>query len=100
MQFFVSDKGYVFIVPMKSASKFPKSLRMFAKELGVPLYLISDTHPSQKSKEVRQFCHNIGTTLRLLENSTKWANRSELYIGLFKEEIRKYTREANSPLMF
>ena len=30
----------------------------------------------------------------------QWDNRSELYIGLFKEEIRKDTREANSPLVF
>ena len=30
----------------------------------------------------------------------QWENRSELYIGLFKEEILKDTREANSPLMF
>ena len=54
------------MVPMKSANEFPKALRMFAKEMGVPLYLIADPHTSQKSKEVRQFCHQIGTTLRLL----------------------------------
>ena len=84
MQLFVSDKGYVFVVPMHSASEFTQALRMFAKEVGVPMYLIANPHPSQKSKEVRQFCHKIGTTLRLLEESTQWANRSELYIGLFK----------------
>ena len=37
-QLFVSYKGYVFVVPMKSSSKFPKSLRRFAKELVAPLY--------------------------------------------------------------
>ena len=80
MQLLVSDKGYVFVVPMKSANEFPKALRMFAKEVGVPLYIIADPHPSQKSKEFMQFCHQIGTTLRLLEESTQWANQSELYI--------------------
>ena len=39
-------------------------------------------------------------TLRLLEESTLWTNRSELYIGLFKEVIQKNTREANIPLVF
>ena len=63
MQLFVLDKGYFFVVPMKSASEIPKALRVFAKEVGVPLYLIADPHPSQKSKEFRQFCHNIGMTI-------------------------------------
>ena len=49
MQLFVSDKGYFFVVPMKSASELPKALWMFEKEVGVPLYFIADPHPSQKS---------------------------------------------------
>ena len=89
MQIFVSDKGYVFIAAMKSVSEFPKALKMFAKEVGVPEAIISDSHKCRKSKEVRQFCHNIGTTLRVLEGSTQWANRAELYVGLFKEAVRK-----------
>ena len=67
MQLFVSDKGYVFVVPMKSANEFTKELQMIAKEVGVPLYLIAYPKSNQKSKEVRQFCHHIGTTIRLLE---------------------------------
>ena len=66
MKFLVSDKGYVFVVPMNSAREFPKALRMFAKEVGVPFYFIADPHPIQKSKEVRQFFHKIRTTLHLL----------------------------------
>ena len=31
MQLFVSDKGYVFVVSMKSVSKFLQALKMFAK---------------------------------------------------------------------
>ena len=73
---------------------------MFSKEVGVPIYFIADPHPIQKSKEVRQFCHKIGTTLRLLEESTKYANQYELCISLFKETIRKDTLEANSPFVF
>ena len=32
----------------------------------------------------------------MLERATPWANRSELYIGLLKEVVRKYMRESNS----
>ena len=63
---------------MKSASEVLKALQVFAIEVGVPIYLITDPHQSQKSKEVRQFCHKIGTTLRLLKESKQWENRSEL----------------------
>ena len=99
MQLFVSDKGYVYLVPMNSVSEFPKALRMFAKEVGVPAALIMDAHACQKSKEVKQFCHQIGTTLRVLEESTQWANRAELYIGILKESIRNDMREMDSPLV-
>ena len=62
--------------------------------------MIADRHPIQKSKEVRHFYHRIGTTLRLLKESTQWENKSELYIGSFTEVIRKETCEANSPIVF
>ena len=100
MQIFVSDKGYVYVVAMKSVSEFPKALKMFAKEVGVPEAIIVDSHKCNKSKEVKQFCHKIGTTLRILEVSIQWANRAELYVGLFKEAVRKDMLESNSPLIF
>ena len=52
LQIFVSDKGYVFIAAMKNVSEFPKALKMFAKELGVPEAIIADSHKCHKSKEV------------------------------------------------
>jgi len=99
MQIFVSDKGYVFVVLMKSPSEFPKALKMFAKELGVPEAIIADLHKCNKSNEVKQFCHKIGMMLRILEGSTQWANRKELYVGLFNEAVRKDMLEANSTMI-
>ena len=52
MQIFVSDKGYVFIAAMKSFIEFPKVLKMFAKEVGVPEAIISYSQKCHKSKEV------------------------------------------------
>ena len=85
---------------MNSPSEFPKALKMLAKEVGVPEAIIADSHKSNRSKEVKQFCHKIGTTLRMLEGSTQWANRAELYVGLFKEAVRKDMLDTNSPLIF
>ena len=42
----------------------------------------------------------MGTTLRVLEEGTPWANKAELYIGLMKEAVRKDMKESNCPLPF
>ena len=83
-QLFVTDKGYVCVVSMKSESDVPKALRLFAKRVGAPEAIICDSARAQKSTEVRQFLTSIGTTLRLLETGTSWSNRTELYVGLMK----------------
>ena len=67
MQLFVSDKGFVFVVPMKSKEEFPLELKCFAKEIGVPTTLILDPSREQTSRKVRKFCNNIGTTLQMIE---------------------------------
>ena len=99
MQLFVSDKGYTKVYGMSSTSQIPQAQRLFCKEVGVPNVFVCDPHSAQKSKEVRAFCHKIGSTLRVLEERTQHANRAELYIGLIKEGIRKDMRESNSPLV-
>lgn len=99
-QIFVSDKGFVAIYPMQSKSEFVDALQMFCKEVGVPHDLILDPSGEQGSNAVKKFCHQVGTTLRFLEEATQWANRAELYIGLFKESIRKDLRSTNCPMVF
>ena len=99
MQMYISDKGFVFVVPMKSKGEFIHSLKLFAKEIGVLEALVVDPSGEQTSTKVKLFCQSIGTTLRRLEEGTQWANRAELYIGLFKESVRKDLRESNSPLV-
>jgi len=99
-QLFVSDKGFVFVIPMKSKSEVPAALKMFAKEIGAPDAIVCDAAGEQKSKAVRKFCHQIGTTLRYLEEGTPWANLSELYIGLIKESVREDMKVSDSPLVF
>ena len=99
-QLFVTDKGFVYVVPMKSKSEVLKAVKQFAKEIGAPDAIISDPSKEQTSNEMRKFCNEIGTTLRVLEEGTQWANRAELYIGLIKEAVRKDMKESHSPLVF
>ncbi len=99
MQLFVSDKGFVFVFPMRARSEFKTALQVFAKEVGAPKALIVDPAGEQTSYDVRHFCHQIGTTLCVLEEHTQWANKAELYIGLLKEGIRKDMRESHCPLV-
>jgi hypothetical protein len=97
-QLFVTDKGFVYVVPMKSKSEVLQAVKQFAKEIGAPDAIISDAAAEQKSQKLRKFCSEIGTTLRILEEGTPWANKAELYIGLIKEAVRKDMKESDCPL--
>ena len=87
MQLFVSDKGFVYIVPMKYRGEFHLDLKMFAKVIGVPLSLIFDPSGGQTSAKVTKICHDVGTTLNILEESTQHSNFSERYVGITKTSI-------------
>ena len=79
------------------------ALHLFARDVRAPkilvLVLVLDLHPTQKKREVKYFCNKIGTTLKVLENDTQWANRAKLYIGLMKRATHKDMQEMHSPLV-
>mmetsp|Transcript_2442 Transcript_2442/g.3435 ORF Transcript_2442/g.3435 Transcript_2442/m.3435 type:complete len:118 (+) Transcript_2442:1820-2173(+) len=87
LQLFVSDKGFLAVYGMKLKSDFKEALHLFCKEIGVPITLVVDPSGEQTSKAVRKFCNQVGTTLHILQESTQWTNRAELYIGLLKESV-------------
>ena len=99
-QLFVTDKGFVYVVPMRRKGEVLQAMKQFAKELGAPDAFVADMSGEQMSSEVKIFCNEIGSSLRALEEGTPWANKAELYIGLMKEAVRKDMKEANSPMVF
>ena len=99
-QLFVTDKGFLYVVPMQSKRQVLDAMKQFAKEIGAPDAFVCDVSGEQTSPAVRKFCNDIGSTLRTLEEGTPWANKAELYIGLLKEAVRKDMKEASSPLAF
>ena len=74
MQLFVSDKEYIAVCPMSSKSKFKDCLHLFCKEIGVLQTLILDMSGEQTTNAVKHFNNQVGLTLRILEESTQWAN--------------------------
>ena len=99
-QLFVTDKGFVYVVPMRRKGEVLQAMKQFAKEIGAPDAFVADMSGEQTSAAVRTFCNEIGSTLRALEEGTPWANKAELYIGLLKESVRKDMRETDSPMVF
>ena len=93
-------RDYVYVVPMSSKSEVLQAVKEFAKEIGAPEAVICDAAREQKSKSLRKFLGEIGTTLRILEEGTPWANKAELYIGLIKEAVRKDMKDSDCPLAF
>ena len=59
-----------------------------------------DGHMAQNNNKTNKFFHQVGTTLRILEVGTPWANCAELNIGLFKEAVRRDLRMKNAPMVF
>ena len=80
---------------MWSKGYFTHKFNLFCKEIGNPTSLVVNPPGGKTSKQVKKFCSQIGTSLRLLEDSTQWENWNELYIGIFKEAIYKDIRSTN-----
>jgi hypothetical protein len=101
-QLFVTYKGFVYaVIRMKSKAEVLQAVKQFAKEIGAPEEaIICDVAGKQMSQGLKKFCQEIGTTLRVLEEGTPWANKAELYIGLIKEAVRKDKKESGCPLAF
>ena len=100
MKLFVSDKGFVYDVPMKDRKEILKALKEFAKEIGVPVALIFDMSGKQMSNKVKKVAGDMNLTLNMLKRMTRWANLAELYIVLMKESVRKDMKNSDSPLKF
>jgi hypothetical protein len=98
-QLFVTDKGFVYVVPMTRKGKVLLAIKQFAKEISGDAF-VADMSGEQMSKEVKTFCNEIGSTLRALEEGTPWASKAELYIGLLKEAVRKDLKDQDSPMIF
>ena len=69
-QLFVTDKGFIYVVPMKRKSEVLLAIKQFAKEVGAPDAIVSDMAKEQVSQDVCNFCNTIGTTLHALEEGT------------------------------
>ena len=97
-QIFVSDMGYVVIYTMKIKRKIKHALCQFCKDVGVLMIPVVGPSKNQKSHDVKNYCHLVGTSLRILKESAQWANRAELLIKLFKKAIGRDLRKSNSPM--
>lgn len=98
-QLFVTDKGFIHVVPMRRKGEVLQAVKQFVKEIGAPDALIVDMSGEQMSQDLKTFCNDIGSTLRALERGTQWSNKAELFIGIMKEAVRKDMRESDSPMV-
>ena len=98
-QIFVSDKDFCAIFLMKKESEYILALKQFVKDVGAPETLFCDLANTQKKREVKDFCTQMGTTLSILEAETQWANWAELFVGLVKGATRKDLRESGLPIV-
>jgi hypothetical protein len=67
---FVTDKGFVYFVPMKRKGEVLLALNQFAKEIRAQDAFVAVMSGEQMSKEEKAFRNEIGSTLRALEEGT------------------------------
>eukprot|EP00957_Ditylum_brightwellii_P178033 13560810-Ditylum_brightwellii.AAC.1 len=99
-QLFVTDKGFVHAIPMKTRLDVMQAVKEFAKVVGAPDAIICNAAREQKSENFKKFLGELGTTLCVLEEGTPGANKAKLYIGLMKEAVQKDTKSSRCPLAF
>ena len=46
-QLFITDKGFIYVVPMKRKSEVLTAIKLFAKEVGAPDAIVSDMAKEQ-----------------------------------------------------
>jgi hypothetical protein len=99
-QLFVTDKGFVCVVPMKSKAEALQAVQQFANEIGPPDAMTCNKAGKQTSRALKRFCLEISTTLRVLKEGTLLANKvlkegtllankAKLCVGSIKEAARK-----------
>ena len=54
-QLFVTDKGFIYVVPMTRKSEVLLAIKQFAKEVGAPDSFVADMSGEQMSSEVKKF---------------------------------------------
>ena len=99
-QLFVTDKGFLYVVPMSHKSDTLSAIKDLQCKLGHPKLCCRHGWGTDVPRSEDVFCNEIVTSLCALEEGTLWSNCGELYIGLMKEAVRKDMREAGSPLCF
>ena len=83
---------------MKRKGDVLQAMKQISKEIGASDAIVCDAVGEKTSDDLRKICQDIGTSLRILEEGTPWANKAELYVGLLKEAVRKDMKEAASPI--
>ena len=84
-QVFFNDKGFVAVYPMKTQTEFETALYWFYKYVGIPISLVMDAHKAQRKNDVKRFCDQVGSTLRVLEKGTPWANCADCVMGFSRK---------------
>ena len=90
-QIFVTDKSLVHVEPLRKRSDLIRALKSFAKEIGVPEATIVDGALEDNSSEVKKFCDQVGTSLRMLEKGTPWSNLAEMHRSIQRFMLQRFT---------
>ena len=96
-QILITDKSFLYFVPMKIKSEVLQAVKKFVKEIGAPNAIILNAAGEKTSKALRKYISGIRTTLKYLEEGTPWENKAKLSIGLIKDALHKDMKYSDLP---
>ena len=81
-QLFVTNKGFVCVIPINLRGEVLQPVKIFAKEISPPEAIIFDAAGEKTYNNLRKLWRDIGKNLGVLEEVTLWVDKYELYLGL------------------
>ena len=74
LQLFVTDRGFLFVCPLKTKQDVPHTLGLFFTKVAVPDAIVCDQKKEQMQGESMKLMRDSGTMVRTLEPNMPWAN--------------------------
>ena len=66
-QLFITNRGFVYVVPIKLKGEVLHEIEQFSKEIDATEATICGAGGEQTSNNIRKFCRDFGTTLKIFE---------------------------------
>jgi len=96
-QLFVTDLGYVKLIPMKLKSEAGENLQEFIRDVGIPKHIHTDGAKELTGCKWNQIFKDCNIKTMQTEPDLPWQNKAEIEIREIKHHVRQLMGRSNTP---